>query len=112
MGREEEAQSLRRWFGLMLVLSLAGCGTVFNMGAGPCAINDGYPRIYGGVRIDVTTIAPQLIPLGFLLALIDFPFTLVGDTITLPWSITATLEHGKPRRATDAERKAREERSR
>lgn len=82
------------------------------MGAGPCAINDGYPHIYGGVCIDVGTFAPQLLPLGILMALIDLPFTLVGDTITLPWSITATIEHGRPPRATDAERKTWEERFR
>ena len=84
---------MRKWIGLLLILSMAGCGTIYNMGAGPCHIHE-YPYIYGGVYIDFGTIAPQLIPLGILLALIDLPFSIVGDTITLPWSIAATIKQG------------------
>ncbi len=88
--------SLRRWATVCtagVLVSQAGCGTVLNMGAGTCPIRD-HPIIYGGVGIDVEYLATQDFPLGFLLALLDLPFSLVGDTLTLPWSVAATVTEG------------------
>jgi uncharacterized protein YceK len=77
----------------MLFLGLTGCGTMINLGAQRCAIYE-HPRIYGAVRIDVVHILPDDFPLGLLLALLDIPFSLVFDTLTLPWSIPSTIEKG------------------
>lgn len=77
----------------LLSLGLAGCGTMINLGAQPCAIYE-HPRIYGAVRIDVLHIAPEDFPLGLLCALLDLPFSVVFDTLGLPWSIPATIKHG------------------
>ena len=85
---------------MTLALGLSGCGTIFNFGAGTCALRE-YPLPYGGVGIDVEYFATQDFPLGLLLALVDFPFSLVGDTVTLPWSIYATVTH----RSRDPEEK-------
>jgi uncharacterized protein YceK len=77
---------------LLAAMSLTGCGTVFNFGAGTCPISE-YPSVYGGVGIDVGTFAVQDFPLGLLLALIDFPLSLAADTVTLPYTIPATIAH-------------------
>jgi uncharacterized protein YceK len=78
-----------------LALSLSGCGTIFNFGAGTCALRE-YPLPYGGVGIDVEDFANQDFPLGLLVALVDFPLSLVADTVTLPWTIYATVTHHDP----------------
>jgi uncharacterized protein YceK len=86
-------RTLRRMIVVMSVLGLSGCGWLINMGAQPCPIYE-HPRIYGGVRVDVIHVLPEDFPFGFLGALLDIPFSLVFDTLTLPWSIPATIEHG------------------
>ena len=78
---------------VLLSLCLTGCGTMINLGAQRCAIYE-HPRIYGGVRIDVVHVLPDEFPLGLLCALMDLPFSLSFDTLTLPWSIPATIEYG------------------
>jgi hypothetical protein len=74
-------------------LGLTGCGTMINLGAQKCPIYE-HPRIFGGVRIDAVHVLPELVPLGFLCALLDFPFSLAFDILTLPWTIPSTLEYG------------------
>jgi len=75
---------------LSLALGLSGCGTVFNFGAGTCAYRE-RPLVYGGVGIDAEIFAVAEFPLGLLLALIDFPFSLAADTVTLPYTIYTTI---------------------
>jgi uncharacterized protein YceK len=86
---------------LGLALGLSGCGTVFNLGAGTCAYRE-YPLVYGGVGIDAEIIAVADFPLGLLLALIDAPFSLAADTVTLPYTIFTTIRGS----ARDPEEKA------
>lgn len=76
-----------------LSLGLFGCGTLLNMGVGTCAVRD-HPLIYGGVEADVEYFAISGFPLGLLFALYDLPFSLVADTLTLPWSVPSTLTYG------------------
>ena len=77
----------------LLSFGLTGCGTMINLGAQRCAIYE-HPRIYGAVRIDVVHFLPADFPLGLLLALPDLPFSIVFDTLTLPWAINSTIEKG------------------
>jgi|SRR5579862_828518 len=76
-----------------LFLGLTGCGTVINLGIQRCPIYD-HPRIYGAVRIDAVHIAPEEFPLGLVLALVDLPFSLAFDTLSLPCSIPLTITRG------------------
>ena len=64
---------------------LAGCGTMANMqGKNLPALDAGgqyEPRPFGGVRNDVRWLCQGN---GFVLGLVDLPFSLVGDVVTLP----------------------------
>ncbi len=89
--------------GLAAVSTLSGCGTMLgNMGGlGPRRY-----EIYGGVKTDFdaeadcfnSLIKPTtsewrgsaILPGAFLL--IDLPLSAVADTLTLPWTIKATLD--------------------
>jgi uncharacterized protein YceK len=93
-------------------VSVTGCGTVLNT----CSVALGEPeqmRIYGGVQIDLETIAqrdgsqapwPDDLTAedhrGFAqLAALDLPFSLLGDTVALPVMVPVALvmmfTHGK-----------------
>jgi len=62
------------------LLLLGGCGTIENLHLGP--------SIYGGVRQDVEWMGGQCMAgLGFL----DFPFSLVLDTVLLPVTVAFAL---------------------
>ena len=81
---------------LVIVLFCGGCGTVRNLNPQPDSGEGDNPtptRIYGGVRQDWTELKAQrfndvyCMNLIFLpLYLADFPFSLVGDTLTLPYT--------------------------
>jgi uncharacterized protein YceK len=60
-----------------------GCATAQNQKRNP-------PRIYGGVREDFKTMGayPIFVP---CILIFDLPFTIVGDTVTLPFDIHATV---------------------
>jgi uncharacterized protein YceK len=47
------------------------------------------PRVYGGVALDLATLSA---PEGF--AWLDLPFSLLADTLLLPYTICAQLRHG------------------
>jgi uncharacterized protein YceK len=84
---------------------LCGCGTTLNL-----ANNE--QKVFGGTRIDVevatvglvhearqggTELGPGDLPAGLQVILavcawIDLPFTLAGDTVTLPWTVSAELK--------------------
>jgi uncharacterized protein YceK len=89
---------------------LCGCGTAVNL-------REGERKLYGGVRVDAQaaakglvysvggTVSPDGGPDGVprddlpglevllgVVAWIDLPFTLVGDTLTLPWTVTAEVK--------------------
>ncbi len=77
---------MKRLAALLLLAALPGCGTYVN------CLNLGGTRPYGGVLIDGGLIAcavhqGELIPLSGIVFL-DVPFSLVGDTVTLPYTLT------------------------
>ena len=69
----------------IFLMSLAGCGTAHNL-------HQNEPAIYGGLVWDF-----EQIPLGFpkcdlgALAVFDIPFSLVFDTVTLPYTVLRAL---------------------
>jgi uncharacterized protein YceK len=85
---------------------LCGCGTSRNL------VND-KPKVYGGVRVEIQAVTEPLteslglaakpksegddylkdlnVIVGIAL-LVDLPFTIIGDTVTLPWTVTAELK--------------------
>jgi uncharacterized protein YceK len=83
-------------FCLSLLTAVTGCGTVMN-------VVDREPTVYGGTRTDVALIrrektwseteAPLPLVTGSaaVMAFVDLPFSLVGDTLTLP--LTAFVIH-------------------
>ena len=89
-----------RLFSLLLVI-VSGCGTCANtLWLRP---EEGGSRIYGGVRLGVET-ASEAVSRPYdaeddlvdrcqciILPTLDMPFSLVGDTLTLPWTVSAWL---------------------
>ncbi len=73
---------------LMLAMALCGCGTLFQ------GHEDSGPAIYGGIRFDVQSIAQAEDAVDVLLMLMDLPFSLVADTVILPWSIYNEIDKG------------------
>jgi uncharacterized protein YceK len=107
-----------RFAGLLAALVLpilAGCGTVQNARAGDWIFSSGPKEIYGGVKIDADNSVkcckdcfagdkpflenglPRLAALAgaAYLIVIDLPLSVVGDTLTLPQTIRATMERAK-----------------
>jgi uncharacterized protein YceK len=78
-----------------LTLLGSGCGTVANTVW--FIPEEGGKRVYGGVKVDLQVAREALErpvpgkPLAGLWCLIDLPFSLVGDTITLPYTIPYPL---------------------
>ena len=74
------------------LISLLGCGTVINViqPGRPCAIYD-HPQVYGGVRLHAEHTVWRDPPWSFLFSLIDLPLSVAGDTITLPYTVPATV---------------------
>jgi uncharacterized protein YceK len=69
----------RLYCGLFLGVALCGCGTMENLKGGDRAI-------YGGVRQDFQNVSS-----GKTGALLDVPFSVVGDTVTLPVTVGKAL---------------------
>ncbi|CAN5545920.1 hypothetical protein BH10PLA2_BH10PLA2_39070 [soil metagenome] len=83
----------------VVLLASGGCGTALNLVGIPDS-GETYP--YGGTLVEGGAIAGSAvtlyqlgtgeatdgsaIPLG-VLATVDLPFTIVGDTLTLPWTL-------------------------
>jgi uncharacterized protein YceK len=74
----------------MAATTLSGCGFIASTNH-----EDG-SRIYGGVRYDIEDFAIKGFPLGVLVGLIDFPFSVVADTLFLPVTIGEALSRGEP----------------
>jgi uncharacterized protein YceK len=89
----------------VIVASVAtGCGTVHNL-VHPTElaqeVTPGEPvrQIYGGVNAEWTSLKkwdyePEAVPFALLFkaaTCIDLPFTLIGDTLTLPYTIPADV---------------------
>src|SRR5687768_12696243 len=86
--RLEARPAMTRTARLILVvtlfsMALAGCGTVSDW-------KRGYgPRVYGGVQWDLGDQAGCVIT-PFWIAIWDVPFSLIADTILLPYTIFCT----------------------
>jgi uncharacterized protein YceK len=104
---------------------LSGCGTVQNF-RDPLPdesryektrfglfVHAGGRQIYGGARSDLVgfyglmPLEPVFFVGGILTVAVDLPLSLVGDTLTLPWTIQATKQrlaesHQVPPRTTEA----------
>ncbi len=83
---------------VLLALGLGGCATTVNV-----ALKDEYAAPYVGVKTDWYIITcpsevagpahfGKIIFLVYPLALIDLPLSMIGDTITLPYTL-----QGKPK---------------
>jgi len=101
-------------------LSLGGCGTLCNFGAAVLPLPDdgkSYPAVYGGVQFDLAVLTSSRDTpissggdakgIGIIAAclLADVPASFIGDTLTLP--ITLSLHRLRaapddPRRGKDA----------
>jgi uncharacterized protein YceK len=112
---------LRLWLTAGAV-GLAGCGTFLNMQEEPFRPfwpEDGTPtrRVYGGVVYDAAFGADMLAdsfrpgsdffgPLGlnwgWSVLTVDLPLSAVGDTLTLPWTVPASLRRALAADATSA----------
>jgi uncharacterized protein YceK len=81
----------------------SGCGTVMNTAW--FIPQEGGQRVYGGVRLDWSYIAEERAPSDSpkALAVADLPFSLIGDTLTLPYILALALttdEHSGAARPT------------
>ncbi|WP_231742300.1 YceK/YidQ family lipoprotein [Stieleria varia] len=93
---------------IAIAILLPGCGTLRNVSSIPESANHQYtpaPKlVYGGVKDDLilaseSAVAVMEFPMAKLLNLvcatgfaIDVPFSLVGDTLTLPSTIPAAID--------------------
>jgi uncharacterized protein YceK len=95
-------KTLTRFTGLVALLSssvlcLAGCSTVATTIAAATNKYDydpryTVPRVYSGVASDVRYMRAGGEDSG--LPVVDLPFSLVGDTIILPYTIVTQCKHG------------------
>lgn len=100
---------------LVATCCLGGCGTLNNtiVGTGPAPPHEYTPplEVYGGVREDLRTIVDGVTPpypdsfgeglsqaLGTAMLIVDVPLSAVGDTLTLPKTLPATMERTRPAR--------------
>ncbi len=73
---------------LTAAVVISGCGTVLQ-------IDDGHgPAIYGGIRFDVRSITKDKDVGIALMMAVDLPFSLVADTVILPWSVYNEISQG------------------
>jgi uncharacterized protein YceK len=74
-----------------------GCGTMLNTTY--FTPDEGGERIYGGVRLDAEVIEDgygQRSPLVIALFLADLPLTVIGDTLSLPYTLALAMRGAKP----------------
>ncbi len=98
----------------LLLIALIGLSTLVSSGCGTALNMMGDRQIYGGTIADADTVIgtpvsvfrgsdsrpacgiPQLGPIMRIvvgaLALADLPLSIVGDTVTLPWTISSTTD--------------------
>jgi len=75
---------------LALVIAASGCSAVRNVGGD--LPGDVVPRIYGGVRWDAYQVWENDGCHTFaLFGIVDFPFSLVLDTVVLPFTIVTEV---------------------
>jgi len=77
---------------LLLAASLSGCGTIVNMDMGDVGSPRGTFAIYGAVRWDVDRVGEC--PEALVIMPLEFPISLVFDTLMLPCTIVHALSSG------------------
>ncbi len=97
---------------LSLVLLVCGCSTISTQVsksqalAGSVFMDEPIPKVYGGIRMDFKMTkdifvgsdsedspdAGQGSLFGLIYVLLDFPFSLLGDTLLLPMSLSSNAE--------------------
>jgi uncharacterized protein YceK len=82
------------------MLALSGCGTVVNLSSRQQTEFTDATKPYGGVCVDAAFAGmfasqPQSIPVA-LGVLIDVPFSLIGDTLTLPYVLYVNAHKDRP----------------
>jgi uncharacterized protein YceK len=91
-------------FGMVILATTAGCSTLATMRTTNSSTYDGYVPfgIYSGIKTDISIFeeADNVLAyiVGYTYATLDFPFSLVMDTIVLPLSVPwDLLTDPKPR---------------
>ena len=93
---------------IFFIIISTGCSTVFTQvspsqtGAKEIFGEGDIPLIYGGIRADLkmmddifnTPEGGQGAGIGFIYVLVDFPFSLVADTVLLPISVYRSCRTG------------------
>src|SRR5688572_4114847 len=89
----------------MSALWLSGCGTVHNLCGEAGRFGDGEKKVYGGVASsaeyviyfasgitsidDLNGLAGWVLGTGYSV-FVNMPLSAIGDTLTLPWTVSAT----------------------
>jgi len=101
--------ALKRFLALLttaLAIVLTGCGTALNFHDGSNSLwlkNDEPRKVYGGVSLDaqcgssllveaVTEVEPICLAWGAWILAVDLPLSAVADTLTLPFTIPASID--------------------
>jgi uncharacterized protein YceK len=89
----QAGHSLFLWILLALAIGSEGCATIRSM---PSMSSPGYPRVYSGARLDFDAMTENDERLKKFKAeapehaVIDFPFSLILDTLILPVTLPVT----------------------
>lgn len=94
----------------VVLFCLGGCGTTMNMGPGPCPVYE-HPRVLGGVQFDGEHLIGTGDPLRMLCGVVDLPFSLAADVVTLPYTISETVRYASRHSAPDPFEKDRDKKS-
>ncbi len=99
---DKEKGNIMKLFCTVITMTFlcTGCGTVLNVAFGLTKdrkiafMTSGKTYPYGGIILDASMIydSSPLSPLTKPFFIIDMPLSLVGDTITLPYTIFAVME--------------------
>lgn len=113
---------MTRSFPILLIAAMlgtaSGCGTMLNLdnkerldlAAGSVVTADGKPMTprwqrpafaFGGVANDIAWIKSAEQPFDVVHSLVDMPFSLVGDVVTLPWAFNAAKNFNQQKAQRD-----------
>ena len=90
---------MKHIFLLLTVIFLCSCSTLSSLSVGRdvsranCEAGDYIPRVYSGAFNDIR-ILKNTFPGEFLFIITDFPFSLVLDTVVLPYTIPTQIAWG------------------
>lgn len=95
---EIRAMSIRHLIALSIPLTLSGCSTLATIAAGTdtekfvCDAKYTIPRVYSGVFNDIRYLRGNYPDQGVVV--LDFPFSLVADTVALPYTAYTQAAYG------------------